>query len=114
MATLTVYPALRTGVGVELTGTAAAAGGDAYPNTGQEALYIINAEAAPKTVTIASPALVDGDLTVAAVAFVCPASKTTVLGPFPVGKHNDANGLVQISYSGVTTLTVKVIKHTPV
>lgn len=114
MATLTVAPALRTGVGVELTGVAAAAGGDAFANTGQELLFIINAEAAPKTVTIAVPALADGDLTIAAAAFVCPASKTTVLGPFPAGVHNDANGLVQVTYSGVTTLTVKVIKVTPV
>ncbi len=114
MATLSVVNAVRTGVGVELTGTAAAAGGDAYANSGQEVLFIINAEAAPKTVTIANPTKVDGDLAVTASAFICPASKTTMLGPFPAGEHNDANGLTQITYSGVTTLTVKVVKVTPV
>ncbi len=114
MATLTVVPAVRTGVGVELTGSAAAAGGDQFANTGQELLFIINAEAAPKTVTVAVTAEVDGDLSVANSAFICPASKTTVLGPFPAGIHNDENGLAQVTYSGVTTLTVKVIKVTPV
>ncbi len=114
MTTLTVNPALRTGVGVELTGVAASAGGDAYPNTGRETLFIINAEAAPKTVTVHSQVKADGDLTVSDAVFVCPASKTTVLGPFPAGVHNDANGLTQVTYSGVTTMTVFVLRADPV
>lgn len=110
MATLAVAQAVRTGVGLELTGVAATAGGDAWANNGKDVLAIINAEAAPKTVTIKNPTKVDGDLAVADSVFVCPASKTTLLGPFPAAEHNDANGLTQVTYSGVTTLTVLVIR----
>ncbi len=113
MTTLAVVNAVRTGVGVELTGVAASAGGDAFPNTGKELLFIINAEAAPKTVTVHSQVKADEDLAVADAVFICPASKTTILGPFPPGVHNDPNGLTQVTYSGVTTTTVKVVAVSP-
>jgi len=29
-----------------------------------------------------------------------------VVGPFPPGIYNDANGMVQLTYSGVTSVTV--------
>jgi len=110
MATLTVATSVRTGV--DMTGASCAGGGDAFANTGQEVLHIINGDASPHTVTIVTQVTRDSQ-TVTALAVVCAANKTTAIGPFPMGIYNDTNGLVQITYSAVTSMSAKVLKVTP-
>lgn len=111
MATLTVAPAIRTGTGVDMTGAAAAGGGDAFANTGQEVLFVTLVGSAC-TVTVVTQATSDGQA-VTALAVVCPLNKTTAIGPFPPGVFNDGSGLVQLTYTAVTAVTVKVLKVTP-
>ena len=112
MSTLTVAAASRAGV--DMTGAACAGGGDAFANTGQEILHIINADGSPHTVTIITQATADSPaLAISDLAVVCAANKTTAIGPFPPGLYNDAGGLVQITYSAVTSMSAKVLKATP-
>ena len=94
--------------GVALGAVAAAGGGDSFPNDGATALYVKNASGGALTVTAAAPnadnfgvtnAVHDSVVSVAAGA-------ERILGPFPPGRFNDANNRVQLTYSGVTTLTV--------
>lgn len=111
MATLTVATAIR-GLGVDLAGAACAGGGDAFANTGQEVAVIKNASAGSITVTFVTQATVD-TFAVPDLAVVFAAGETRAVGPFPSGIYNDATGLLQMTYSGVTTLTAKILKVTP-
>jgi hypothetical protein len=111
MATLTVALPTRVSPGLDCTGAAAAAGGDAFANTGQE-LLLVTLVGSACTVTVATGSTVDG-LAVSDPAIVCPINKTTAIGPVPAGVYNDANGLVQLTYSAVTAVTVKGSKVVP-
>ncbi len=95
-----------------MVGAACAGGGDAFANSGQELLLITNADGSPHTVTIVTQVTSDG-LAVTALAVVCAAGKTTAIGTFPTAIFNDTNGLVQLTYSAVTSMSAKVIKVTP-
>lgn len=108
MATLTATTLSRSGVSIEDNDVAAAAGGDQFANTGQEYVIIKNA-GSEITATFATGMTVDS-LAVANKDVTCGASETTVVGPFPPGWYNDANGYVQITYSSVTSVTILVVK----
>lgn len=106
MAILTV--AQTSLAGVALGAVAAAGGGDSFPNDGATALYVKNGSGAPITVTADAPnadnfGVVDASHD-SAVAVAAGAER--LLGPYPPGRFNDANGRVQLTYSGVTSLTV--------
>lgn len=106
MATLTVTPITRAGI--DLLGVAATGGGDQFTNTGKEVLLVTNADATSKTVTLATAATVDG-LAVADRSVAVPSGKTYAIGPFPRYVYNDASAYVQVTYSAVTSVTVKVV-----
>ena len=88
---------------------AAAAGGDEFVNSGREFLHVKNGHTSPQTVTVNSQAACnqgyDHD---AAVAI--PASEERMIGPFPKDRFDDAGGKVQITYSGVTALTIAAVQ----
>lgn len=110
MAVLTPVVSKRSGNGVSIVGAAAAGGGDSFVNTGKEVLCINNQSVAPITVTVVTPATIDG-LAVADLAVVVPASGFQMVGPFPPAIYNDTavpGGSVSLTYSGVTTLFVAV------
>lgn len=107
MATLTVTEITRSGVNP--AGAAAAGGGDSFPNTGAELLLVTNGGGGAITVTAATTATVDG-LAVADLAVSVPAGEARAIGPFPRYVYGTSVGL---SYSGVTSVTVKVLKLTP-
>lgn len=112
MAVLTVVTSKRIDNGNDLAGAAAAVGGDSFVNTGTELVVIKNASVGAITVTFATPATLDG-LAVADRTASIGAGETRLLGPFPPGIYNDtgiAGGSVNMTYSGVTTLTATVIK----
>jgi len=109
MATLTVEEIVRAGL--EPTFNAAAGGGDEFENSGSEFIHVKNGHSGAQTVTIATPATVDG-LAVADRAVAVPAGEERVIGPFPRSTYNDAAGKVQLTYSGVTLLTLAVMKPT--
>lgn len=115
MAQLTVQsvsfgPALGPSYG------AAAAGGDSFPNATDETTFLVvkNGSASPITATI-NPVITSakvpgvGTLTVAAISESVPASGERWIGPFPVA-FNEASGLVNVTYSAVTTVTVAAVR----
>jgi hypothetical protein len=84
---------------------AAAAGGDSFPNTaGRAWLHVKNGSGGSINVTIASQKTCDQGSTHNLVVAV-PAAGERLIGPFS-DRFADSNGLVQVTYSGVTSLTV--------
>ena len=108
MALLTVQSI--SGEGVSPTFRAATASGDTFPNDGRTMLHIKNGGTAAVTVTFDSVEKCnfgfDHDLTVS-----IPASGERIVGPFdPARFNNKVNGLVSVTYSGVTTVTVSALR----
>lgn len=110
MATLTVTDISRAGV--DTAGTAAAGGGDQFPNTGAELLVVKNGSGGSINVTVVTQATVDGQAVADPVIAVGPGVEKAI-GPFPRWVYSDANGNVQATYSAVTSVTVKVLRLTP-
>ena len=103
MATLTVQEISRSGITPSYG--AAAGGGDQFPNDGRTYLHIKNGGGSSITLTVATQMTVDGKA-VADDAITVTNAQERVVGPFPPGIYNDANGMVQLTYSGVTSVTV--------
>ncbi len=98
--------------GVNLTDGDAAANvdGNSFANpSGTVKFYANNASAGAYTITFQTPQTVAGGIAVAEVAVSVGAGEAFYFGPFPKGTFNQANGTVNVDYSGVTTLTVAAI-----
>jgi hypothetical protein len=110
MATLTIQDISRSG----LTPSFAAAGvaGDEFSNDGMTYIEVINGDAGAHVVTIATQ-LTDDGLAVADRTVSVGAGVRKKIGPFQKSIYNDANGKVQITYDGVTNVTIGVFRHTP-
>lgn len=107
MAALTVVTLTRAGV-LTSGGAAASAGGDTFPNDGNTFITVVNGGGSACTVTLPITQLVDGQTPTAKTVVV--ANGTTVqIGPFPQAIYNDATGSVALSYSQVSSVTVKAI-----
>ena len=101
--------------GVSPTYNAASGGGDTFPNDGRTYAHLKNGSGAPITVTFdALPSYTDnalGLLSLADTVITVPASGEKVVGFFPPARFNDVTtGRVAMTYSGVTSLTVAVVK----
>lgn len=107
MATLTVQTVALAGI--TPTYAAAAAGGDEFVNSGREMIHIKNAHTSSWTVTVNSQTACsqgfDHDN-----AVVVTNAQERMIGPFPKSRFDDANGKVQITYTGVTALTIAIIQ----
>ncbi len=107
MAALSVQAASLTGLSP--TFGSAAEGGDSFSNSGREYIHVKNGHSGSQTVTVNSQTLCnygsDHD-----VAVAIPAGEERIIGPFPKDRFNDAGGLVQLTYSGVTALTIAVVR----
>lgn len=115
MATLTVLQSRRSTNGQEVTGVAAAGGGDVFPNTGKEIVIFKNGDASSKTVTFVTPATLDG-LAVTDLAVTVAAGELRAIGPFPPGIYSVgavAGGNLNITYSAVTSCTIAVLAVNP-
>lgn len=111
MAVLNVQDALVAGAAI--TYAAAAGGGDSFDNNGLVLLHVKNGSGAPITVTVDDPNTPNpGNATQfnPDVAIAVPAAGDRLIGPFPPFRFNDVNGRVNLTYSGVTSLTVGVIR----
>lgn len=62
----------------------------------------------PATVTIPIPVTVDTEA-VASRTLSVAAGVEKIIGPFPPGTYNDTSGYVNMTYSGVNSLTVAVL-----
>jgi hypothetical protein len=89
----------------------AAGGGDSFDNNGKQIVEFVNGSGAPITVTFDAPnpdnfQIIDNSHD---VAVAIAAGGRRIFGPFPINRFNDVNGRVQMTYSGVTSLTFAVI-----
>jgi hypothetical protein len=97
MALLSVNEITRDGVLYAVV--AAAAGGDAFSNDGRTLLAVYNAHVSDdRTVSIDIQKDVDEQDPPSRTVTV-GAGETYLIGPFPTGIYNDANGRVQLTYS---------------
>jgi hypothetical protein len=111
MAVLSVQNITRAGFNLDQNDVAAAGGGDSFPNTGQEMLYVRNGGGSQITVTLAYQVTFDGQ-TIPSKTVAVPAGEAMLIGPFPTGSYNDANSRANVTYSGVTSVTVAALKLT--
>jgi hypothetical protein len=95
--------------GLNPTYAAAAAGGDEFANNGRRMLHVQNGSGSSITVTITTPGTTAG-LSIADPAVTVPNSGSRMIGPFPTGLYNAADGNVDVAYSAVTSVTVAVIE----
>lgn len=114
MAALTPSVVARLG-GADISAgmAAASAGGDTMPAGPNNYLHIKNAGGAAITVTVTPPAG-SGPLgtSISALPLTPQVAATTgdmLYGPFPVTPFGDSNGNVNITYSAVTSVTVKAL-----
>lgn len=111
MAAITkVSPSLS---GTAVTGAAASAGGDTVANPrGNTIIRITNGGGSTITATLAAQVTTrpaDGTFpaqTVSNAAVSIAAGVTRLIGPVPPA-YNDGNGLIQLTYSAVTSVTVE-------
>jgi hypothetical protein len=108
VATLTVQniPA----AGLSPTYSAAAGGGDKLKPGKTTFLHVINGDASPITVTVATPGLVSG-LAIADRAVTVGASDEQMI-PVPADLYGDPadSGLASVTYSAVTSVTVAALR----
>jgi hypothetical protein len=85
--------------GVSYAEAAANADGNYFTNTGKEVLLVANGGGSPITVTVVTQETVANGAKIA-------------IGPFKRVHYNDASAYVQVTYSAVTSVTVKVLSLT--
>ncbi len=115
MATLASQAANEDGLTV--AETAAAGGGDQFTNTGIEFLLVNNESGGAITVTITAQDTSTttggfGILTKDDRVISVGAGAIEIIGKFAKSAYNDSSNFVQVTYSGVTSLTVAVIHFT--
>lgn len=107
MAALTTQNVVRTGI--VPTYAAAAGGGDTFIPSADTFLHIKNGSGGSLTVTVAVTATVIGQAA-SNVAVAIAAGAEKMIGPFPYEFFNQSDGTAAVTYSGVTSLTVAVLK----
>lgn len=109
MAALTTHPVPLTGLQLDAQLVAATAGGDDCQTGAGVFLAVKNADATAHTVTLATPGTIDGDLAIPDRAVVVAAGKTSFI-PVTDRYRNTGTGRAAITYDGVTSLSVAVIR----
>lgn len=95
---------------LEPTKVGAAAGGDQFPNDGRTVLEVLNGGGGSINVTVVQQnADADGYKENKVMAVANGATLGRRLGPFEKNLFDDANGNVQVTYSGVTSVTVAAV-----
>ena len=111
MATLTTQNITRAGV--LPTYGACAGGGDRFTPGNTTFLHVKNGSGGSLTVTVASTKIPLPNMTTSNVATtVTNAAAGWLIGPFPADQFTatDGSGLADITYSGVTSLTIAVLQ----
>jgi hypothetical protein len=95
--------------GEELVASLASAtgGGDSFVTTGKEFFVVKNGGGGSINVTFAVQSTVDGQ-SVASKVVAVAAGAIKGIGPFNPALYGDGNQRVQVTYSGVTSVTVGV------
>ena len=108
MATLT-YKKSKIGGSGNVAMAAASVGGDKVSPNPRGALLVKNGDASSKTVTVVVPGNTRYGQAQPDVAVVIPASEQSLIGPFGP-ELAGGDGLVAITYSGVTSVTVAAVQ----
>jgi len=111
MALLTIQQATLNGT--PITYTAAAAGGDTFalPH-GAVGLRVKNGSGSAMTATIAFPGSTSyGVANPAKTSASIAAGAEVVIGPFPASAADATTGLVSVTYSSATSVTVAAVGH---
>lgn len=103
---------LITVAGIGPTYSAAAGGGDTFDPDADTFLHVKNGHTSPQTVTVVTPRTDPGTGAAEAdIVVSVPNAGERMIGPFPFEIFADpATGLGSITYSGVTALTVAVLR----
>jgi len=110
MATLTVNTVTQAGFRDDNALVAAAGGGDAFAPGADTFVRINNGGGSAITATFATPGSIGG-LTIADGGGSVTNAQSRLFGPFPPELYADpTTGLVTLTYSGVTSVTVGVFK----
>jgi hypothetical protein len=110
MATLTVNTVTQAGFRDDNALVAAAGGDDAFAPGDDVFVRINNAGGGAITATFATPGLIRG-LAIADGGGSVTNAQSRLFGPFPADLFQDpTTGLVTLTYSGVTSVTVGVFK----
>jgi len=89
---------------------AATSDGDGFLNTGDTLLQVKNGSGAGITVTIKTPAKIEG-IDIAEIEVAIPATTgDKLIGPFDPSIFNQSDGKVYVDYSAVTTVTAMAFK----
>lgn len=110
MALLTASTAARTGVDT-VGATPTASTGDTFATHGKEYFIVKNGSGSPINATVDFIATLDG-FSIADPVIAVAAGVTTIIGPFPPAYYAATGipgGVVKITCSAVTDVTVKVI-----
>lgn len=116
MALYTVQNIAKTGLAPTYGAVALS---DTFPNPGDERtfLHVKNGSGASINVTVVAqktqvkvPSV--GQLTISNLVIAVPAGQERVIGPFSEA-FNDANGLVVVNYSAITTVTAAAVRLAP-
>lgn len=110
MATLATQNITRSGVGP--TYGACTGGGDRFTPGNTTFLHVKNGSGGALTVTVAATKVPIAGMAVANVSVSVPAGGERMIGPFPPDYFNatDGSGLADITYSGVTSLTIGALQ----
>jgi len=108
MAAIAVQQAKVTGTALNFV--AASGGGDTIAVQGDTYLFVRNADASSKTVTVVRPGSDEYELAVPDVAVTVAAGATAVIGPIPPSFRDSSDSLVDITYSAVTSVTVAAMR----
>lgn len=95
--------------GLQATYASAAGGGDTMPTGERNFLHVKNGSGGAITVTVDSQLACDQGSDHDAVASVA-AGQEEFIGPITPRRFNNSSGTADISYSGVTSLTVAVVR----
>jgi len=110
MAELTVKEVSKTGLNPnDPVYVSCAGGGDEAVNEDYTFLHVVNGHSGAWVVTVNSVKACDQGFD-HDVEVSVPASEERMIGPFDRGRFNDSAGKIQITYDGVTALTIAAIK----
>lgn len=107
MATLATQQIAQAGI--VPTYAAAAGGGDKFTPGDNVFLHVKNGHSSPQTVTVDSKVASNYGTDVNLAVAVTNASEA-MIGPLPAQRFQGSDGLGDLSYSGVTALTIAVVR----
>lgn len=105
---ITVQQVTKAGVTLSFS-AATATDGNNFANDGDVLLYVKNGGASPITVTVQTPAKIEG-VDVAELTVSVSNASEKIIGPFPTSIFNQSDGTVYVDFSAVTSVTIAAFR----